>query len=339
MSMYPVAQFPVYRPRRLRQSAVLRRLVSESQLNVAQLVLPLFVRSGRRVRRAVKAMPGVFQLSPDEVLREAGQASAAGVPAVLLFGIPETKDDRASGAYAANGIVQQAVRLLKKELPQLLVITDVCLCEYMSHGHCGIVERRKTGAAILNDPSLRLLARTAASHVEAGADMVAPSDMMDGRVRAIREQLDKLGFIDTPILSYAAKFASAFYGPFREAAESAPQFGDRRSYQMDPANANEALREVALDLQEGADIVMVKPALAYLDILYRVKSEFGCPTAAYSVSAEYSMAKAAAANGWVDSRAVILESLLAMRRAGADILITYAAVDVARWLKEASSSK
>jgi porphobilinogen synthase len=334
MSLYPVAQFPVYRPRRLRQSAVLRRLVSESQLNVAQLVLPLFVRRGRRVRRAISAMPGVFQLSPDELVREAGQASAAGVPAVLLFGIPDTKDARASGAYAANGIVQQAVRLLKKELPELVVITDVCLCEYMSHGHCGIVEHRKTGPAILNDPSLKLLARTAASHVEAGADMVAPSDMMDGRVRAIREQLDKLGFIDTPILSYAAKFASAFYGPFREAAESAPQFGDRRSYQMDPANATEALREVALDLQEGADIVMVKPALAYLDILYRVKIEFGYPTAAYSVSAEYSMAKAAAANGWIDARAVILESLLAMRRAGADILITYAATDVARWLKE-----
>ena len=279
-------------------------------------------------------MPGVFQLSPDELLREAARAHELGVPAVLLFGIPETKDARASGAYAANGIVQQAVRLLKRELPQLLVITDVCLCEYMAHGHCGIVQRDKTGARILNDPTLKLLARTAASHVEAGADMVAPSDMMDGRVRAIREHLDHLGFIDTPIMSYAAKFASAYYGPFREAAESAPQFGDRRSYQMDSANASEALREVALDIQEGADIVMVKPALAYLDILYRVKAEFGYPTAAYSVSAEYSMTKAAAANGWIDERAVTLESLLAMRRAGADILITYAAADVARWLAE-----
>jgi porphobilinogen synthase len=280
-------------------------------------------------------MPGVFQLSPDELAREAGRAHALGVPAVLLFGIPDRKDDRASGAYARNGIVQQAVRLLKKELPHLLVITDVCLCEFMSHGHCGIVRRDKSGARILNDPTLKLLARTAASHAEAGADMVAPSDMMDGRVRAIREELDRLGYLETPILSYAAKFASAFYGPFREAAESAPQFGDRRSYQMDAANSDEALREVALDIQEGADIVMVKPALAYLDILHRVKATFGYPTAAYAVSAEYSMVKAAAAKGWIDERAVTLESLLAMRRAGADILITYAATDVAQWLNKA----
>jgi porphobilinogen synthase len=303
-------------------------------LNAEQLVLPLFARSGRRLRRPIAAMPGVFQLSPDELLREATQAHELGVPAVLLFGIPDTKDARASGAYAANGIVQQAVRLLKRELPSLLVITDVCLCEYMEHGHCGIVQRDKTGARILNDPTLKLLARTAASHVQAGADMVAPSDMMDGRVRAIRAELDRLGFLETPIMSYAAKFASAFYGPFREAAESTPKFGDRRSYQMDPANASEALREVALDIQEGADIVMVKPALAYLDILHRVKAEFGYPTAAYSVSAEYSMVKAAAAKGWIDERAVTLESLLAMRRAGADILITYAAAAVARWLKQ-----
>ena len=277
-------------------------------------------------------MPGVCQLSVDELLKDATQAFEAGVPAVLLFGIPETKDVRASGAYAARGIVQQAVRALKKEIPELLVITDVCLCEYMSHGHCGIVERDGKSARVLNDPTLKLLARTAASHVEAGADMVAPSDMMDGRVRAIRQELDKLGFSDTPIMSYAAKFASAFYGPFREAAESAPQFGDRRSYQMDAGNGREALREVALDIQEGADILMVKPALAYLDIIYRVKSEFGYPTAAYAVSAEHSMVKAAAANGWIDERGVTLESLLAMRRAGADILITYAAVEVARWL-------
>jgi porphobilinogen synthase len=247
-----------------------------------------------------------------------------------LFGIPDRKDARASGAYARNGIVQSAVRLLKKELPALLVITDVCLCEYMAHGHCGITR----GGNILNDPSLKLLARTAASHAEAGADMVAPSDMMDGRVHAIRTELDKTGFADTPIMSYAAKFASAFYGPFREAAESAPRFGDRRSYQMDAANANEALREVALDIREGADIVMVKPALAYLDLIWRVKSAFGHPTAAYAVSAEYSMVKAAAAKGWIDERAVTLESLLALRRAGADILITYAATDVAGWLKE-----
>jgi len=248
------------------------------------------------------------------------------------LGIPDEKDERASGAYAANGIVQEATRLLKKELPELLVITDVCLCEYMSHGHCGLVEQGKRGAKILNDPTLKLLARTASSHAEAGADMVAPSDMMDGRVRAIREQLDKDGFTDTPIMSYAAKFASAFYGPFREAAESTPKFGDRRSYQMDAANSDEAVREVAQDIQEGADIVMVKPALAYLDIIYRVKTEFGYPTAAYAVSAEHAMIKAAGANGWIDERAVTLESLLAMRRAGADILITYAAVDVARWL-------
>ncbi len=309
-------------------------MVSETRLTAAQLVLPLFVRSGRRLRRPIGAMPGVFQLSPDELLREATLAHKAGVPAVLLFGIPDRKDPRASGAYAASGIVQQAVRLLKKELPDLLVITDVCLCEYMSHGHCGIVQTDHGRARILNDATLKLLARTAGSHAEAGADIVAPSDMMDGRVRAIREELDRLGHTDTPILSYAAKFASAFYGPFREAAESTPKFGDRRSYQMDAANASEALREVAMDIQEGADMVMVKPALSYLDILYRVKTEFGYPTAAYAVSAEYSMVKAAAANGWIDERAVTMESLLAMRRAGADVLITYAAVDVAKWLKE-----
>jgi porphobilinogen synthase len=307
-------------------------MVRETQLDASTLVLPLFVRSGRKVRRAIESMPSVFQLSPDEMLQEAKRAFEAGVPAVLLFGIPDRKDAKASGAYAAQGIVQQALRLLKKELPEMLVITDVCLCEYMEHGHCGIVHRDKGRATILNDPTLKLLARTAASHVEAGADIVAPSDMMDGRVRAIREELDKLGFDETPIMSYAAKFASAYYGPFREAAESAPKFGDRRSYQMDPANAREALREVALDIQEGADIVMVKPALAYLDILYRVKSEFGYPTAAYAVSAEYSMIKAAGEKGWIDERAVMLESLLAMRRAGADILITYAAVEVAQWL-------
>lgn len=329
-----MGQFPNYRPRRLRQSAALRRLVSETQLSAAQLVLPLFVRSGRKLRKAINAMPGVFQLSLDELLIEATQAHEAGVLAVLLFGIPDHKDAKASGAYAAKGIVQQAVRLLKKELPTLLVITDVCLCEYMEHGHCGIVHKTKSGAKILNDPSLKLLAQTAVSHADAGADIVAPSDMMDGRVRAIRELLDQRGFEDTPILSYAAKFASAFYGPFREAAESAPQFGDRRSYQMDAGNAAEALREVALDIQEGADMVMVKPALAYLDILYRVKAEFGYPTAAYAVSAEHAMIKAAAANGWIDERAVTLESLLAMRRAGADIIITYAATDAARWLSE-----
>jgi porphobilinogen synthase len=342
--------FPIARPRRLRTSPALRRLVAETSLNLSQLVLPLFARSGKKLRRPVDAMPGVFQLSPDEILREATQAHYHDIPAVLLFGIPDKKDAKASGAYAQNGIVQQTVRLLKKELPSLLVITDVCLCEYMSHGHCGIVERRapsrqvgeKSGHAetvlgasvkILNDPSLKLLAQTAASHAAAGADIVAPSDMMDGRVRAIRAELDKEGFLDTPIMSYAAKYASAFYGPFREVAESTPSFGDRRSYQMDAANANEALREVALDIQEGADIVMVKPGIAYLDIIHRVKTEFGLPTAAYAVSGEHAMIKAAAAKGWIDERGVTLESLLAMRRAGADILITYAAMDVAKWLK------
>jgi porphobilinogen synthase len=344
-----LAGFPVCRPRRLRQSPALRRLVAETRLNAEQLVLPLFARFGRKLRHPIEAMPGVFQLSPDEIVVEAAKAHALGVPAILLFGIPDKKDAKASGAYARNGIVQQTVRLLKKELPSLLVITDVCLCEYMEHGHCGVVsgtgilpaspkDGSHTGKMpvplkILNDPTLKLLAQTAVSHAEAGADMVAPSDMMDGRVGAIRTALDKNGFEDTPIMSYAAKFASAFYGPFREVAESAPKFGDRRSYQMDAANGNEALREVALDIQEGADIVMVKPALAYLDLIYRVKAEFGYPTAAYAVSAEHAMIKAAAARGWIDERAVTLESLLAMRRAGADILITYAAPDVARWLK------
>ncbi|HXE42731.1 MAG TPA: porphobilinogen synthase, partial [Candidatus Baltobacteraceae bacterium] len=253
------AAFPNYRPRRLRSSPALRRLVAETHLNVSQLVLPLFARSGKKMRREIGSMPGVFQLSPDEIVREATKAHALGIPAILLFGIPDNKDSKASGAMAKNGIVQQTVRLLKKELPSLLVITDVCLCEYMEHGHCGIVH----GGKILNDPTLKLLAQTALSHAEAGADIVAPSDMMDGRVAAIRELLDKNNFSETPIMSYAAKYASAFYGPFREAAESAPQFGDRRSYQMDAANANEALREVALDIAEGADMVMVKPALAY----------------------------------------------------------------------------
>jgi porphobilinogen synthase len=332
MSSIPLGQFPAYRPRRLRSTPALRRLVQETRLSVEQLVLPLFARAGKKIRQPISSMPGVFQLSPDELAKEAAQAYALGVPAVLLFGIPEKKDEKASGAYAKNGIVQQTVRLLKKEMPELLVITDVCLCEYMSHGHCGIVEKKH--GKILNDPSLKLLAQTAVSHAEAGADIIAPSDMMDGRVWAIRTALDESGFPDTPIMAYAAKFASGFYGPFREAAESTPQFGDRRSYQMNGANADEALREVALDIEEGADMVMVKPALSYLDILHRVKTEFGYPTAAYAVSAEYSMIKAAAQNGWIDEKTVTLETLMAMRRAGADILITYSAVDVAKWLRE-----
>ena len=334
MNLSSVGSFPVSRLRRLRRTPALRNLVRENRLHPSQLVLPFFVRPGKKIRRPIEAMPGVFQLSPDELLRDVLRAHSLGVTAVLLFGIPDKKDEKASGAYAANGIVQQAVKMLKKELPNLIVITDVCLCEYMSHGHCGIVAGEKHNARIQNDPSLELLARTAASHAEAGADIIAPSDMMDGRVNAIRGRLDKNGFDEIPIMSYAAKFASAFYGPFREAAESTPQFGDRRSYQMDAANSDEAMREIALDIQEGADIIMVKPALAYLDIIRRAKTEFGYPTAAYAVSAEYSMVKAAAARGWIDEKGVTLESLLAMRRAGADILITYAAVDVVKWLKE-----
>ncbi|HUD46208.1 MAG TPA: porphobilinogen synthase [Candidatus Baltobacteraceae bacterium] len=333
MSFTALGEYPGYRPRRLRQSAALRRLVRESSLSADRLVLPLFARAGRKVRRPVASMPGVFQLSPDEILRAAEAAHELGVPAVLLFGIPEAKDDVASGAYARNGIVQQTVRQLKKEIPGLLVFTDVCLCEYMSHGHCGIVEKNK-GGRIANDRTLKLLARTAVSHAEAGADLVAPSDMMDGRVAAIRQALDAGGLEDTPILSYAAKFASAYYGPFREAAESAPQFGDRRAYQMDAGNALEALREVAMDIGEGADIVMVKPALPCLDILHRVKAEFGYPTAVYSVSGEFSMIKAAAAKGWIDERQVTLETLHAMRRAGADFIVTYSAAEASRWLQE-----
>lgn len=330
------AEFPVIRMRRLRQSPAMRRLISETELSARHMVLPFFARAGRNFRRAISSLPDVYQLSPDLIVREAEKAFASGVPAVLLFGLPESKDDKASGAYGRNGIVQQTVRKLKRELPELIVITDVCLCEYMSHGHCGIVRHNAKGTVIANDPTLELLARTALSHAEAGADIVAPSDMMDGRVRAIRQRLDKHGFTDTPILSYAAKFASAFYGPFREAAESTPQFGDRRSYQMDAANAREAMREVALDIHEGADMVMVKPALAYLDVIYRVKTEFGYPTAAYAVSAEYAMIKAAARNGWIDERAIFLESHLAMKRAGADLIITYAAKQIADWLKHNS---
>ena len=330
MSLPPSARFPALRLRRLRQSPVLRRMVAETRLSADHLILPMFVRPGRRLRRPIASMPGVFQLSPDQLVRDASAAAQAGVPAVLLFGIPDRKDARASEAYARNGVVQQAVRLLKRELPSLLVITDVCLCEYTSHGHCGIVERGR----VKNDPTLELLAKTALSHVEAGADMVAPSDMMDGRVAVIRETLDEAGHEETPILAYAAKYASGFYGPFREAAESAPQFGDRRAYQMDPANADEALREVALDLDEGADMIMIKPALAYLDVIWRVKTEFGVPVAAYNVSGEFSMLKAAARLGWLDEDRVMLEMLTAIKRAGADLILTYFARDAARLLRQ-----
>ena len=277
-------------------------------------------------------MPGVFQLSPDEAVRDAVQAHKRGVPAVLLFGIPDLKDAKASGAFAANGVVQQAVRLLKREMPELLVITDVCLCEYMEHGHCGVVQRSKDRYEIVNDPSVELIARAAVSLAEAGADIVAPSDMMDGRVFVIRRELDLRGFQTVPVMSYAAKFSSAFYGPFREAAESAPHFGDRRSYQMDPANANEALREVALDLEEGADLLIVKPGLPYLDILWQVKERFKMPTAVYNVSGEYAMLKAAAQNGWIDEKNAVLELMTSFRRAGADLIITYWAREIAKWI-------
>jgi porphobilinogen synthase len=328
-------RFPVHRPRRLRQSPALRALVRETELSVRHLVMPLFVREGTRLRRPINSMPGQSQLSADELVKEADQLAKLGVPAVILFGIPDKKDEKASGAYAPNGIVSKTVRALKKELPELVVITDVCLCEYMSHGHCGIVRKTGRDYRIDNDATLGLLSKAALAYAEAGADIVAPSDMMDGRVAAIRATLDETGFAGTPIMSYAAKFASAFYGPFREAAESPPQFGDRKTYQMDYANADEALREVALDIEEGADIVMVKPALGYQDLIWRVKEKFHYPVAVYSVSGEYAMVKAAAQQGWLDERHVVLELLTGFKRAGADIILTYWAKDVAGWLKSA----
>lgn len=320
------------RPRRLRASAPLRDLVREHRLDGSELVLPLFVSEKATEPIPVASMPGVSQLPLPHLLETAAAALEAGVKAVLLFGLPAAKDEEASGAWAAEGIVQRAVVELRRQLPELIVMTDVCLCEYMSHGHCGVVEAG-TGQ-VLNDPTLELLARTALSHAEAGAQIVAPSDMMDGRIGFIREALDGARRTETVIMSYAAKFASAFYGPFREAADSAPQFGDRRSYQMDAANAREALREVALDVEQGADIVMVKPGLAYLDLVWRVKERFELPTAVYQVSGEYSMIKAAAAQGWIDERAATLETMTAFKRAGADLILTYAATDVARWLRE-----
>ncbi len=323
-----------YRPRRLRSTAALRDLVRETHVAAADLIYPLFVSERVSSRTPVGSMPGVAQLTVAEAAEEARQAWAEGVQSVLLFGVPAKKDDRASQAYAENGIVQQAVRAIKAAVPEMVVITDVCLCEYMSHGHCGIARIEGSHVEVLNDESLELLAKTAVSHAAAGADIVAPSDMMDGRVAAIRAALDQAGFQNTAILSYAAKFASAFYGPFRDAADSAPQAGDRRGYQMDPANALEALREVALDIQEAADMVMVKPGLPYLDVLWRVKERFGMPTAVYHVSGEYAMLKAAAANGWLDERAATMETMLAFKRAGADLIVTYAARDVARWLSE-----
>jgi porphobilinogen synthase len=319
----------VFRPRRLREKPLLRRLVRETRLAVDDLVYPVFTVHGRGVREPIASMPGQCRFSIDELRKEAKDVASMGIPALLVFGLPESKDPRGSEAYADDGIVQQAVRAVKDTVPDLLVITDVCLCQYTSHGHCGVVE----DGVVKNDSSVELLARVAVSHAEAGADMVAPSDMMDGRVGGIREALDEADYAHLPIMAYSAKYASTFYGPFREAAESAPQFGDRRSYQLDPANATEALREIALDLDEGADIVMVKPALPYLDVIARAKSEFGIPLAAYSVSGEYSMLKAAGQLGWLDEERAMMEALTAIRRAGADIVITYFAKDVARLLE------
>ncbi len=325
--------FPSVRLRRLRMTEQFRRMVAETSLSVDDFIYPLFVCPGENVKREVRSMPGVYQQSIDNIIRECEEVYKLGIPAVILFGIPERKDEVGSEAYDENGIIQRAVRALKREIPELVVITDVCLCEYTSHGHCGIVREVAPGKyEIVNDETVELLAKEALSHAEAGADMVAPSDMMDGRVGAIRKILDENGFQNVPIMSYAAKYASGFYGPFREAAESAPKFGDRKSHQMDPANSDEALREIALDLQEGADIVMVKPALAYLDVIYRVKQEFKVPVAAYQVSGEYSMIKAAALNGWIDEQRIMLETLTAIKRAGADLILTYFAKDAARVL-------
>jgi porphobilinogen synthase len=321
--------YPATRLRRLRRTPVLRELVRETQLGAEHLVLPLFVEAGIDGRTPIESMPGVDRLSIDALVEEAGAARAAGVPAVILFGIPDVKDAEGTGAYDDEGIVQLAVRALKSAHPDLVVMTDVCLCEYTSHGHCGLL---RDDGAVDNDSSVDLLARTAVSHARAGADIVAPSDMMDGRVGAIRAELDTEGFTDTAILAYSAKFASAFYGPFREAADSTPAFGDRRAYQMDPANGDEAIREALLDVEEGADAIMVKPALPYLDVLARLKERTLLPLAAYHVSGEYAMLKAAAAAGMLDERAAALESLLSIRRAGADIVITYFAKDAAQWL-------
>ena len=323
--------FPAMRPRRLRRTAAIRSLARETRLSAQGFVYPMFVCPGKKVRTPIASMPGVAQQSVDQFLEECREVEQLGIPAVMLFGIPERKDARGSEASAANGVVQRAVEAVRAAKLQLLVMTDVCLCEYTDHGHCGVVENQQ----VLNDPTLELLAAEAVSHARAGADIVAPSDMMDGRVGAIRKALDAAGFPELAIFSYAAKYCSGFYGPFREAAQSAPQFGDRRSYQMDPANAREALREVELDLAEGADMIMVKPALAYLDIIHRVRERFDVPVGAYNVSGEFAMVKAAAANGWIDEQRIAMEILTGIWRAGASIILTYHAKDAARWLKNA----
>jgi porphobilinogen synthase len=322
--------FPTVRMRRLRRNETIRSMVRETALDASDLIYPLFVKWGTGVRDEVSSMPGVFNISVDQLEAEARELLEIGIPAVILFGLPEHKDEAGSGAYDPDGIVQQAIRELKAKAPELYVITDVCMCEYTSHGHCGAIDE---GGCVINDVTLEMLASVAVSHAEAGADMVAPSDMMDGRVAAIRAALDAEGFTDVPIMAYSAKYASAYYGPFRDAADSAPAFGDRKQYQMDAANAEEAIRETGLDIAEGADIVMVKPALAYMDIIRRVKDTFGMPTAAYNVSGEYAMVKAAAANGWIDEKRVVLETLTGFKRAGADLILTYHAKDAARWLR------
>src|SRR6202453_1967097 len=321
--------FPTHRPRRLRRSEALRGFVRETRLTTGGLVYPMFACPGTKVRTEVSSMPGIYQQSVDQIVEECREVADLGIPAIILFGLPEHKDELASEAYDANGVVQRSIEAIRKAKLDLLVITDVCLCEYTSHGHCGVIK----GEEVLNDPSVAILADAALSHARAGADIVAPSDMMDGRVGAIREKLDENGFENVAILSYAAKYCSAFYGPFREAAQSSPQFGDRRSYQMDPANARDALREVALDLEEGADMIMVKPAMPYLDVIQRVRETFDVPVAAYNVSGEYSMVKAAAQRGWLDEKRVVLEILTGIQRAGAGMILTYHAKDVARWLK------
>ncbi|WP_022668490.1 porphobilinogen synthase [Desulfospira joergensenii] len=320
--------FPDYRGRRLRATDNFRRMIRETKLSGDDFILPLFAVEGRAVKKPIESMPGQFQLSVDHIVDQARAARDAGIPGVILFGIPDKKDGLATGAYASDGIVQKAVSAVKEAVPDLSVITDVCLCEYTDHGHCGVVEK----GCVDNDASLDLLARTALSHVQAGADMVAPSDMMDGRVAEIRGILDDEGFTHIPIMSYAVKYASAFYGPFRQAAECAPQFGDRKTYQMDPANSDEAVREATMDIEEGADIIMVKPALSYLDIIYRLRQEIDLPVAAYNVSGEYSIMKAGEMMGWVNAKEIIMETLISIKRAGADLILTYSAVDVAREL-------
>jgi porphobilinogen synthase len=326
--------FPINRPRRLRQNPQLRRMVQETLVTANDLIYPLFAVPGTSFAKEVKSMPGVYQLSVDKIVEEAKEVYGLGIPAVILFGIPEDKDLEATGAWHDCGIVQKAATAIKQAVPDLLVIADTCLCEYTPHGHCGYLETGDLTGRVLNDPTLELLKKTAVSQAQAGADIIAPSGMMDGFVRAIREGLDEAGFQDTPILSYAAKYASAYYGPFRDAADSAPSFGDRRTYQMNPANGTEALKEIELDIAEGADMLMVKPALSYMDVIWRVKEATNLPVAAYNVSGEYSMVKAAALNGWIDEKKVTLETLTSFKRAGADLILTYHAKDAVRWLAE-----